>query len=70
MIRKWTEEEEKILRDLHAKNISVDKMVKILQDRTQHAVRSKLDMLGLGPPKHEPQIDYDLYHELMNAEEV
>lgn len=70
MRKAWTQEEEEILKKLHSKNISIEKMKGVFQDRTNDAIRNKLNSLGLGLPRVIPNINYDLYKELMEVEEV
>ena len=66
---RWTEKEVEILKALHKNNIGFDDICRVFSSRSNDSIRHKCVNLGL-EIKKEREIDYDLYRQLMNCEEV
>jgi len=59
----WTKEEEDILRKLYGK-VPIEEIMKVLKDRTYHAIMKKASYLGL-KFHFKSNIDYEYLNKLM-----
>ena len=61
----WTEEEEKIIRSLIEAGVSIEDAYPIFKTRTRESLRTKTRNMGLTWPQRKPEIDHDLFKQLI-----
>jgi len=66
----WTEEEIKILKDLHKHGATVEEIAQVLVDRSEDAIRSQLSRYGLKANSQRYTVDYKRYEELLTVLKV
>jgi len=66
----WTEEEIKILKDLHKHGATVEEIAQVLVDRSEDAIRSQLSRYNLKANSRRSTVNYERYKELVTVLEI
>ena len=64
---KWTGQEVKILRELVNAGADIHNIARVLKSRTRSAIEHKLRHLNLTIQRPEPEIDLNLFRQLVQA---